>query len=223
MSHKWNKGSVESHNPQIHRIINSFHNSNTYVIDLNENKVALIDPGDPDTSRLKNWLLDTNKTIAAVLLTHEHADHCAGVNPLIELYNFDLYCTSNCADNIKNSKQNLSFYMDSIQSFSIDTTVISVDNESISFLGVDFQFVNTPGHSPGSACIWFDNMLFSGDTLLNDNATPLGFPHSCRKEYSISMNKLVMRLKNNTMIFPGHGEPFIYNNSIKNENRYPKS
>jgi glyoxylase-like metal-dependent hydrolase (beta-lactamase superfamily II) len=197
---------------KIHQFVSSFHTSNTFVVELNNDRVALIDCCDTDLSSIKNWLLENRKVIQVVFLTHEHADHCAGVNACEDAFNFELICTKSCATNIRNSKQNLSFYMDSIATFEVHKKPRIVSDETIQVInGQPFVFVETPGHSPGSACIFFGNAVFTGDTLLNGIKTPLTFPHSNRKLYADSVNKIMDWLKPGMTIYPGHGEPFIFN------------
>ena len=58
-------------------------------------------------------------------------------------------------------------------------------------------------------CIFTNNALFTGDTLLNNTKTPLTFPHSNRKDYANSLQKLKTLIKPGTTIYPGHGEVFV--------------
>ena len=197
---------------RIHQFVSSFHTSNTFVVELNNDQVALIDCCDTDLSPVVNWLLENRKVIQVVFLTHEHADHCAGVNTCEDSFNFELICSQSSANNIRNSKQNLSFYMDSIDTFEVQMKPTIISDEHIQVVNSQpFVFVETPGHSPGSACIIFGNAIFTGDTLLNGLKTPLTFPHSNRKLYSDSVQKLLKWLKPGMIIYPGHGEPFVFN------------
>ena len=76
---------------------------------------------------------------------------------------------------------------------------------------MEFLFMETPGHSPGGACIFTSDAVFTGDTILNQMKAPLNFPHSNKKQYDISLIKIKKQLKPGMTIFPGHGEPFKYN------------
>lgn len=195
----------------IHKIISKYHNSNNYLIETT-NKLVVIDPGDPDISDLHSCIIKLNKSVEAVLLTHEHSDHCVGVNKLRGLFNFDLYCTNSCSVNIKNSKQNFSYYIDIINEFTIEMpSIIVKDKECLTIDNCTFTFIETPGHSPGSACILCGNAVFTGDTLLNGIKTPLSFPHSNREMYTNSIKKLQQVLKPGMTIYPGHGDAFTWN------------
>lgn len=213
---------------EIHQIVSSYHGSNTYIIQLDAQNVILIDPGDPDTSVIEKWLEKNNKEIKAIFLTHEHADHCAGLNKLFKINPFSLFCSPDCEKNMRNSKQNFSFYIDIIDAFEVTVPAFWLnDGQEVTFEvqsnekdgnpkespeNIAFTFYHTPGHSPGSACIVTGNKIFTGDTLLNGLKTPLTFPHSQKKEYHLSLKKLQSVLQPGMTVYPGHGDPFLFNN-----------
>lgn len=189
--------------------INEFHNSTTYLIHVGKNKYVIIDPGYPDIKKVSDWVLEKKGRIIGVFLTHEHADHCAGVCELCESIPLQLYCTRKCAENIANSKQNFSQYIDAIPTFEIHLPVIVVEDfQSIRVGSLDFTFIETPGHSPGSMCILTENSIYTGDTLLYNTKTPLNFPHSNKNDYFQSIERLKTLIRHEMIIYPGHGEPF---------------
>lgn len=197
---------------EVRQIINSFHGSNTYIIELDQKNVVLVDCGDPDIEKVLQWLYTNGKTPLAVILTHEHADHCAGLNSLSHEFQFDLYCSQACLNGIRDEKQNISLYIEDIQAFTVcrDAKVIR-NGQSQVFKGKHFSFLETPGHSPGGICIIAGNSVFTGDTVLNGVRSPLSFPHSNRTEYKKSLDKLLLYLQSGMTIYPGHGKPFTFN------------
>lgn len=201
---------------EIHTIINPHRLSNTYVLELENDFLILIDVGNFDTGEFKKWVNATNKKIAYVILTHEHADHCCGVDDLFEFQQFELLCSLECATNIKNSKQNFSYYLEEIEEFEIKTEKIKIveDSEVLEISGYEFTFIKTPGHSPGGLCILAENYFFSGDTVLNGIKTPLTFPHSNRNEYKKSIERIRTILKPGVIVYPGHDVNFEYSNQL---------
>lgn len=210
---------------EIHQIVSGYHGSNTYIISVDAQNVILIDPGDPNTLVIEKWLKTNNKSINAVFLTHEHADHCAGVNNLYKIKPFSLFCSPDCDKNMRNSKQNFSFYIDIIDEFKVEVPAISLgDNQIITIesklnttskKALKFSFHHTPGHSPGGSCIIIDNLIFTGDTILNKIKTPLNFTHSNKKAYYSSLKKIKGLIKPDMMIYPGHGDRFKFENFSK--------
>lgn len=196
---------------KVTRIVNKYHNSNSFLIDWGSKGVLVVDVGDSAPYFIQKWLTKSEKFIWAVLLTHEHGDHCAGVNVLDGLYDFPIYCTPACARNVGDSRQNFSFYAENIDTFSINRNFFSIfDDAFLEFDGLKVRMIHTPGHSPGGACYLIDEYLFTGDTILNKTRTPLGLPHSEKSAYFRSLQKLSFYIHSGMHIFPGHDEPFVF-------------
>jgi glyoxylase-like metal-dependent hydrolase (beta-lactamase superfamily II) len=194
----------------LHRFINTYREANTYVVEVADGKVVIIDFGDYDLEDFCNWLKNNNKEIAAVFLTHEHSDHCSGLDALYERFQFTLYCSEKCEKNIRDKKQNFSYYIDRTPFELTLPAAIVKEGETIRIGDRGFEIIETPGHSPGGICIFTENAVFTGDTILNGTKTPLSFPHSSKKDYKESIQKILSLLEPGMMIYPGHHEPFVY-------------
>lgn len=193
------------------RFENPYRLANTYVVDIGNDNVVLVDIGNLDLDFFSGWIKTNNKTIAAVFLTHEHSDHCNGVDALHSSFDYELYCSVNCEKNIRDSKQNFSRYIEEMPTMTVETpATVVADRESIVAGNKEFTFFYTPGHSPGGVCIVSEGKIFTGDTLLNGIKTPLSFPHSNREDYKKSIQIIKGLVKPGMEICPGHGEPFIY-------------
>ena len=66
-----------------------------------------------------------------------------------------------------------------------------------------------PGHSQGSSLYFVGDIVFSGDSLIQHTPTIVHLPGSDRKVYKQETKPYLQSLDKNTMVFPGHGEPFI--------------
>lgn len=68
----------------------------------------------------------------------------------------------------------------------------------------EFKLIETPGHSKGSICILYKDILFSGDTLFHRNTIGrTDLPGSSEKEMQESLKKLSeIKFK---ILCPGHG------------------
>lgn len=191
------------------QLVSSYKNANTFIVEINKIDVIIIDLGNYPTDELLKWLVANNKKIVGLFLTHEHADHCYGVNLLKSKIEFTLYCSRKCEINMRNPKQNFSRYIEEFETFGIECeAVILRDKQILNFNGFEIVIMETPGHSPGSICLFFNNIAFTGDTILNDIESPLSFPHSNKIDYKKSISKIIEKLNSQTKIYPGHGEPF---------------
>ncbi len=200
---------------KIDRLVNPYKESNTYLLPINKDNIVIIDVGNYPIKLINDYLKNNNKQLVAVFLTHEHSDHCSGINELAKYHEFDLYCSEACASNIENEKQNLSCYITAITPFKILQKKRKVyDGELIKLGDFIFEIMITPGHSPGGISIFVQDFVFTGDTILEKGKPYLAFPHSNKTDYLISINKLLNRIQNQT-ILPGHGDDFLMTESIR--------
>lgn len=192
------------------RFVSSYKNANTFIIEINEFDVLIIDLGNYPIEKLVEWLSFHNKNILGLILTHEHADHCYGVDALKSKIEFTLYCSEKCKINMRNPKQNFSRYIEDFETFGVQSEAVIVkDNQILNFNGLNLTVMETPGHSPGSICLFAENMVFTGDTILNNVESPLSFPHSNKLDYERSKTRIMEKLKPQIKIYPGHDEPFL--------------
>jgi glyoxylase-like metal-dependent hydrolase (beta-lactamase superfamily II) len=70
----------------------------------------------------------------------------------------------------------------------------------------NFRVIHSPGHSPGSICLYDDaaSVLVSGDTLFRDGVGRTDFPDSDGEALAASLRRL-LKLPNATVVHPGHG------------------
>ena len=134
---------------KYHHIKNLFFNSNTFIIENKNRNIVIIDPGSPDVKSLISLINKNKWLIQGVILTHEHADHIAGLPELCKFKKFPIYCSEITSINIANSKNNFSKYIDEINTFELNMpTKVLYDNEVFKIEGFEFLFMETPGHSP---------------------------------------------------------------------------
>lgn len=194
---------------KIIQFVNPYKNANTFVVEISQNEIVIIDFGNYPIDEFLEWIRQENKIIIGLILTHEHADHCYGVDKLMSSYNFKLYCSEKCETNMRNPKQNYSRYIDDFETFGVKSEAIIInEGQILDFNGFKLKVIETPGHSPGSICLLSDDFIFTGDTILNNVKSPLSFPHSNKNDYKNSINKINMLLYNSLTIYPGHGKPF---------------
>lgn len=200
----------------ILRFINSPISSNSFLIkDINTQLCIIIDPGSCNyNSELQEFIKLNKLSISFVILTHEHFDHIAGVNSLLLDFKFELLCSKATAKALTDTKLNLSEFNDLIEPVYISKNPKIVnDRDEINFGGEKILFYHTPGHSQGSMCITFSKNFFSGDTILKNFKTRLNLPGSNKIQYNSSIERIKPVLIEGMNIYPGHGEPFIYDNN----------
>lgn len=72
------------------------------------------------------------------------------------------------------------------------------------------DIIHTPGHSPGSVIYYLKNynMAFTGDVIFEQSIGRIDLPGGNKEELLYSIKNVIYKLPLNTMIYPGHGNPF---------------
>ena len=162
--------------------------TNCYLVDG-----MIIDPGD-DAEYIMSHISTRPKMIVA---THGHFDHIIAAYALQLAYNIPFYIHK---DDI--------FLLSRMQSSAKHFLGLRhVDPPPTPTEIRDIPFIHTPGHTPGSICLYFkkDNILFSGDTIFADGAVGRT-DHQYSRKFDLSRSiQTILSLPPETKICPGHG------------------
>lgn len=83
-----------------------------------------------------------------------------------------------------------------------------IDDEDLIHIGnIEFKVIYTPGHTIGSTSLYCseEKMLFSGDTLFRGTWGRTDLPTSSREDIMNSITNKLMKLPDETIVYPGHG------------------
>ena len=159
----------------------------SYIIqDKASLQVAVVDPGDGYyLSQLAEK--EFHQDVSAILVTHKHWDHSAGMAELLSHYP---------------QAKSYAFHSEKI----CDITTRVKDGDSISLGGVSVRVVHTPGHTEGSVCFFIrptkgPPLLFTGDTLFLGGMG--AFFEGTAVTIMMTIEKL-LSLPEDTLVFPGH-------------------
>ena len=91
------------------------------------------------------------------------------------------------------------------------------DGDTLRVAGTALQVLHTPGHSPGSCCLYAPelNMVFSGDTLFNGGPGATGRSYSNFDEIISSIRTKLLTLPPETEVRTGHGEATTVGNEAE--------
>ena len=83
-----------------------------------------------------------------------------------------------------------------------------VDEEIIEIAATPLRVLHTPGHSPGSVCLYAPTLgaVFSGDTLFQGGPGATGRSYSDRPTILRSISEILMALPPDTVVHTGHGD-----------------
>ncbi len=78
------------------------------------------------------------------------------------------------------------------------------DGDEITVGDVILKVLHTPGHSPGGICLLGDGNLFTGDTLFVGGIGRTDLPGASMAQFMNSINKRLLTLPIETIVWPGH-------------------
>jgi hydroxyacylglutathione hydrolase len=179
--------------------------SNTYLLaSSTPGRCVVIDPG-LDHASLNQVLSAAGWAPEAVLCTHGHFDHVGGAAELQTQHHIPVYL---CAADVKAAK--MSNFLMAV--FKIDKRIklpefqlIEGEDSRLECAGRSFLFHSTPGHTPGSAAIEVDGLLFSGDSLYAKRIALSQLPGEDSPTLRRSLRRLFTRVGGEVLVLPGHG------------------
>jgi glyoxylase-like metal-dependent hydrolase (beta-lactamase superfamily II) len=143
----------------------------------------------------------------AILLTHCHADHIAGLDKLRDsIGNVPVYCHPIEQSWNMDPTLNLSGFAGAPITVSPPDKTLH-DGDVLSLGDSTWRVVHTPGHSPGSVCFINDDAheAIVGDTLFAGSIGRHDFPTSNVEDLRHTIAHVLMNLPDEMNIYPGHG------------------
>jgi len=173
-----------------------------FIGDKNTKDVVIVDPA-WDVSFLLDEIKKEKLNIKGILVTHGHFDHTNGVEEFLKSVDVPIYINSNEMDFFKfdwgeNIKKTRS-------------------GDKIKLGETEIQFIHTPGHTPGSQCFMVSNNLVSGDTLFINGCGRCDLPGGNVEQMFDTIYNKLMKMNDDTIIFPGHNYAEKTNDSIGNQ------
>ena len=173
----------------------------TYLIASAKGREALIiDPVLENVDEYIQLLKKLDLKLVKVIDTHIHADHVTGASKLKQATN----CTTLMGEHTP-----------------ADAVEIKVkDNELIKIDGLKIKSLYTPGHTSDSYSFLLDNYLFSGDTLLINGTGRTDFQNGSSKDAYNSLFNNILKLPEETLVYPGHDYNGKLSSTIGNEKKF---
>lgn len=176
---------------------------------------ALIDPAF-DTRKILNKTQKDGYRVTHVINTHGHSDHTAGNADIISQTGARLYIHQKDADKLS-SILNKSFSRLLGGKGSPRPDVRLKEGNVIQIGKIRLTVLHTPGHTPGSICLYTPGHLFSGDTLFVGAVGRTDLPGGSSSQLLTSIRKKIYTLPDETRLWPGHNYGITPWSTVKQE------
>ena len=185
---------------------------NCYVVSDETRQCVIIDCGayyEAERKALVAYINDEHLQPVHLLVTHGHLDHNFGNNTVYETFGLQPEVSEADLKMMENldSQAKTSYQLDLNYNFPAVGRTFQ-PNEVISFGNHQLSVIETPGHSRGSVTFYCkeENVAFTGDTLFKTSIGRTDFPGGSMFQIINSL-RLLAQLPDNTIVYPGHGEP----------------
>lgn len=176
--------------------------SNSYlIVDEESKEFAVVDPS-IDPAVAENYFLN-GFCLKYVLLTHGHFDHILFVDEW-RSKGADVCIHEGDAEFLGDPSKSLYLQFFARDTRHKDADIILRDNSIIKLGSTDIRVINTPGHTKGSVCYLFDDVMISGDTLFEGSIGRTDLYGSSYDDMLQTIEKLSAIQKDYT-VYPGHG------------------
>lgn len=158
---------------------------------------VIIDPGD-DAEYIIDHVRQKPKLIIA---THGHFDHIMAAFAIQKTYNIPVYIHLSDTFLVHRMRESARHFLGITTDPPPEITPITNDTYE------GLRVIHTPGHTPGSICLAYDEVLFSGDTIFKGGEVGrIDHRYSSVFDLGRSLSRILSNPPQ-TQLLCGHGEP----------------
>lgn len=167
-------------------------------------EIAVIDPA-WDVPAIFAAAEQDDKRVTAAIVSHHHFDHLNGLPDLLARADVPVYA----------QKAELDF-SDELREHA--SAVKGVGPGEVVKVGpLELKLIHTPGHTPGSQCVYCGGALVSGDTVFVNACGRCDLPGGDPEQMFDSLTRVLGGLPGDTKLYPGHDYGDVPVSSLERE------
>lgn len=180
--------------------------TNCYLVE-DSGEVGIVDPGD-DGDFIMRQIADLGAKPVWIVLTHGHFDHVLAVTELALAYNIQVYMHPDDKFLLKDAKRSAEYFLRIEADPVIVATEPLIEGAELVVGKGKLKVIGMPGHTPGGICLYNEESkaFLCGDSVFAGGGVGrTDFKYCSAEDLEKSILK-IMKLPEETTVYPGHGE-----------------
>lgn len=193
--------------PRIQTFVLGDFQTNCFVVTVGDHRECWIIDCGYEPQAMLDWIEQQSLQPSALLLTHAHADHIAGVDEALGRFGpMPVYLHDAEHQWCSEPMLNLSGMIGQPITCTPADSLLH-GGETLTLHDTSWRVLHTPGHSPGGVCFVHDesDQAIVGDTLFAGSMGRVDFPTSDAQAMQRSLREVLLTLPDAMHIHPGHG------------------
>lgn len=182
--------------------------ANCYLLaDTKSHETVIVDPGD-DAQYIERIISDWQLRPVKILATHGHVDHVMAAWELSLAYKIPFFINTKDEFLIKNMSSSAKHWLGFDPGPPPVISKTLKNGEKLRIGESILEIIETPGHTPGSVCLYCqkEKIILVGDLIFAEGGVGrTDFSYSNKEDLEKSIGK-ILRLPGKTVFYPGHGE-----------------
>ena len=194
---------------------------NTYVVSDETLDCVIIDCGayyEEERKAITEYITGQKLHPCHLLATHGHWDHNLGNDTIYNTFGLKVEAAAEDEFLIIDIPRNFQSIIGAPLRREYPAVGHFFDkDEVVKFGNHELQVLKTPGHSPGSVVFYCEqeHVAFSGDTLFKMSVGRTDFEGGSYQALMSSLNNVLAKLPNETVVLPGHGPKTTIGEELK--------
>jgi hydroxyacylglutathione hydrolase len=191
---------------EVRGVVVGLFQENCWIIGSRRRGEALVvDPGD-EPDEILALARDMGVRITRVVASHAHLDHIMAVRAVVDASGAPFLLHRSDVPIARDMPGSALRLLGQDVPPAPEPSAYPSDGDDLEVAGVTLRVIHTPGHTPGSLCLYAPEagLLFSGDTLFRESIGRTDLPGGDTQQILRSIGERLLTLPDDTRVLPGH-------------------